>query len=175
MKSNSCNCYEWLMPILFHSQAKYQYYPSPSTSRRVPHVTPTFVTPYPTKNKHPCQLLIPHDASPDCFSPMRIHHLKKKKTAKIHQDKCTSRPPSWMMNVLPQALLVLMPSAPLVLMPSALQVTRVPEWLDALQKPLLQSQVLMEVSLNLARIAKDHNNHKNLEIHYYCFLQDFFW
>ena len=78
MKSNSCNCYEWLMPILFHSQAKYQYYPSPSTSRRVPHVTPTFVTPYPTKNKHPCQLLIPHDASPDCFSPMRIHHLKKK-------------------------------------------------------------------------------------------------
>jgi len=100
-----------------------------------------------------------------CWVELEEPPWEHQQVLELTVEALKSSSPSWMMNVLPQGLLVLL-QALLVLMPSALPVLvplvhprslvsvplvlQVPEWLVALEKPLLlQSQVLMEVSLNL--------------------------
>ena len=176
-ESPQCRC------CCFHSQAMLND-PSPSTSQRFPHIYhilhPIFVTPYPTKISESLPMII--------LLMMHLHRF----LLKVFPSKNSSRTnafrlPSWMMSVLPQGLLVLL-QALLVLMPSALPVLvplvhprslvsvqlvlQVPEWLVAPEKPLLlQSQALMEVSLNLTRSAK--KSRRSQESLKKCFLQDY--
>ena len=99
-----------------------------------------------------------------CWVELQEPPWEHQQVLELKVEALKSSWPSWMMNVLPQGLvllqvlLVLMPLVLPVLVPlvhprslvSALLVLQVPEWLGALEKPLLlQSRVLMEVSLNL--------------------------
>jgi len=94
-----------------------------------------------------------------CWVELEEPPWEHQQVLELTVEALKSSSPSWMMNVLPQGLLVLL-QALLVLMPSALPVLvplvlQVPKWLVALEKPLLlQSQVLMEVSLNLSSFWK---------------------